>query len=136
MPDDDEHARMLLTEYISRYRRNSKSGYVQATAQLSELVEHYVTSPSPATLAQLKLQTRVVDQLYQERANHKLFFSKQKIFEQGECLGKLLVYLAHLDSMPPVFITLHSAMAGVLTGLAMIIRKFSIFFFKKFTHLK
>lgn len=39
----------------------------------------------------------------------------KRSLKQGECLGKLQAYLAHLDSRPPVVITLHSATAGDIT---------------------
>lgn len=63
-------------------------------------------------------------------------FSKQRIFEQGECPRKLLAYLAHLDSRPPVVITLRSDTAGVITDPALIVREFADFVFKKYAHLR
>lgn len=74
---------MLLNECIPRFRRNSKLTYTQAIEQLAEMENEYVASPSPATLAQLKLHTRAVDPLCQERACYKLFFSKQRFLSMG-----------------------------------------------------
>lgn len=124
---------MLLTECISRFRRNSKLTYTHAIAQLAETETDYVTSSTPATLAQLKLQTRAVDQMCQERARYKMFFRKPKAFEHRERPGKLLAYLAHLDSRPTVLITLKSAMVGNITDPALIVKEFERFFKEVYT---
>lgn len=124
---------MLLTACISRFRRNSKFTYTQAKTQLAGIEDEYVSSPTLATLAQLKLQTRAVDQLCQERARYKMLFSKQKVFEHGESPGKLLAYLAHLQTRPPMVITLKSDMMGDITDPALIFQEFEGFFREVYT---
>lgn len=60
-----------------------------------------MANPSAAGADQLRLQTRVVDQIQYETARRKLFFAKQKLFEHGEKAGKLLAYLVHNEDKPP-----------------------------------
>lgn len=123
------HARMLLTEYISRFRRDSKSGYVQATAQLTELEGRYVTSPSPTSLAKLKLQTRAVDVPEASLAQAVFLVNK----------GFLNRVNARVNCWPiwhiwtPVVITLRSHTESILTDPNMIVREFDDFFQEVYT---
>lgn len=76
------------------------STFDRAATELASTEQEFATNPTPATAAQLKMQSRVVIQLQYTKA-------RQKLFEYGEKAGKLLAYLVHSEDRPPVVITLH-----------------------------
>lgn len=65
-----------------------------------------MSDPTPINVSTLKLQTHIVDQLHYEKAKQKHLFLRQQVFKQGERAGKLLAYLAHQDTRPPVVVSL------------------------------
>ena len=72
------HARMTLTSCINRLKANSSAALDGAMQGLSSSEQGYVANPSPAGAAQLRLQTRVVNQLQHETARKNLFFCQTK----------------------------------------------------------
>lgn len=63
-------------------------------------------NPSPEAASQVKMQARIVNGLHFERAERKIFYTKQKVYECGERVGRILAYLAHLEHKPPTVVTL------------------------------
>lgn len=96
----------MLSSQINRAKTSSKAILCQASDKLDLITREFQNDPSQERASALKLQTRLVDQLHFEKAKQKLFFVKQRIFEQGERAGKLLAHLARQDMSPPVVITL------------------------------
>lgn len=58
---------------------------------------------------QMKPQARVVNSLHFEKAERKIFYSKQRMYECGEQAGPQLAYLAHLEHRPPTVVSLRNA---------------------------
>lgn len=100
------HVRTILSSRINRLKASSKARLKQVSEQLDIDTREFSLDPTLAKASLLKLQTRVLDQLLFEKANQKLFFSRQRVFEQGERAGKLLAYLARQDVSPPVVVSL------------------------------
>ena len=63
-----------------------------------------------------------------ERAERKIFYSKQRVYEYGERAGRLLAYLAHLDHRPPTVVSLRSADGVLLTDPDEVVGEFRSFF--------
>lgn len=83
------HVRATLSARINRLKASSKVLISQATEKLDSIANDFRMDPTPAKASALKLQTRMVDQLHFEKAKQKLFFSKQRVFEQSERAGRL-----------------------------------------------
>lgn len=64
----------------------------KVTADLAKAERAFVDDPSVERANTIKLHPRVVTQLRYEKSKRKLFFHKQKLFEHGEKVGKLLAY--------------------------------------------
>lgn len=71
------HACLTLTSCINRLKANSAAALDWAMRDLSSSEQGYISDISPAGAAQLRLQTRVVNQLQHERARRELFFARQ-----------------------------------------------------------
>ncbi|XP_073465156.1 NACHT, LRR and PYD domains-containing protein 3-like [Aquarana catesbeiana] len=95
-------------------KASSKLVLQQASERLVSATDVFMSDPTPNNVSALKFQTRIVDQLHYEKAKQKLF-SRQRVFEQGERAGKLLAYLAHQDSRPPVVVSLMDAQDTPIT---------------------
>lgn len=76
----------------------------------------------------LKLRSRVVEQMHYEKSRRKLFFYRQKSFKHGERAGKLLAYLVHCEERPPVVISLRSPGNDLVTEPSQVTTMFRDFF--------
>lgn len=90
--------------------------------------------PSQTNASLLKMQTRVVNQIQYAKARQKLFFTKQKHFEQGERAGKLLAYLVHSEDKPPVVITLQAPDGQKISDPPTVSSRFGEFFRDLYIH--
>lgn len=122
------YARTSLISHINKIKTDSTGAFDRAVAGLASTEQEYATNPIPATAAQLKLQSRVVTQLQFTKARQKLFFTKQKLFEQGEKTGKLLACLVHSEDRPTVVITLHGPGGQQITDPHSVTSMFREFF--------
>lgn len=98
------HIRTILSSRINRIKASSNLILDQASDKVDLLTKEFHKDPTQDRAA--TLHTHLLDQLHYEKAKKKLFFLKQRVFEQGERAGKLLAYLAHQDTNPPVVVTL------------------------------
>lgn len=62
----------------------------------------------------MKVQARIVNGLHFERAERKIFYTKQKVYECGEPAGHLLAYLAHLEHKPPIVVALRGTTGDLI----------------------
>lgn len=122
------HARATLITRINKIKANSSDIYERAETEFSRIEHIYQNDPSQANASHLKLQSRIMNQLQYEKARQKLFFAKQKYFEQGERAGKLLAFLARNEDKPPVVIALHSPEGQKITDPPVVSSKFREFF--------
>lgn len=99
------HFRSTLSRHINRLKASSKLLLQRASDRLVFVTNEFLSDPTPINASTPKLQTRIVDQLHYEKAKQKHFFSRQRVFEQGERVGKLLAYLAHQDTRPQVVVS-------------------------------
>lgn len=121
-------ARSLLSTHINRLKKSSKIVIQQATEHLQVLEEAFHRDPSSSTANNLKIQTCQVSQLHIEKAKQHIFCCKQNIFEYGERSGKLLAYLAHLDSHPPVVVSLADSEGNDITEPQQVAEEFGKFY--------
>lgn len=78
------HVRTILSSRINRLKASSKLVIQQASEKLDLITSGFQADPTQDKATELKLQTRLLDQLQFEKAKQKLFFSRQRVFEQGE----------------------------------------------------
>lgn len=128
-----QHARMILSSRINRHKASYKIVLQQAEECPSTLEQVFITDPSAANASLVRLQSRLTDQLYFEKAKWNLFFSKQCIFEHDEHAGKLLAYMAHLDHRPPVVVMLPSASGDMITDPSKVADEFRGFYSDLYT---
>lgn len=119
---------MILSTWINRSNRFSKRIILKSSDKLQELEEAFNGHPSHENLDRVKLQARDVTRLYTEKARQRLFFCKQKVFENGERSGKLLAYLAHLDNKPPVVVSLLDSDGNIPTDPPKVAAKLKSFY--------
>lgn len=87
--------------------------------------KEFTSSPSPADI--LKLQARVLNGLHFEKAERKIFYSRQRTYECGDPAGRLLAYLAHLDHRPPTVVSLRNTDGALLTDPEVVAEEFRSF---------
>lgn len=109
-------AHRTLSTRINRLKQSSNLIIQLTSDKLQELESIYNSNPTPENLDKVKLQSHMVTQLYIEKAKQRIFFCKQRIYEQGERAGRLLAYLAHLDDRPPVVVSLRDPEGNSITG--------------------
>lgn len=120
---------MVLSHRIARYRKTSSPVLRQAEQALADAEKHFTDSPSTSTADQLKLQTRVVNLLF-EKAEQKIYYTKQRHYECGEWAGRLLAHhLTHLDHKPPpTVVSRRTADGELLTDPDDVVDEFRSFF--------
>lgn len=117
------HSRSTLIMHIAKLKSTSEVALAQAITNLSSAEKTFTKEPSTSRATNLKLQTRVVEQLHYKKAKRKLFFHKQK-YEHGERAGKLLAYLVHSVDRPPVVISSLSPTGDPMTDPSQVSGKF------------
>lgn len=127
------HARSILSRRINRLKASSTLLLRQASEKLVSIMNEFALKPTPSNVLTLKLQTRIVDQLHYEKAKQKHFFSRQRVFEQGERAGKLLAYLAHHDARPPVVVSLLDPQNSPITDPASVAETFRSYYADLYT---
>lgn len=100
----------------------------QAEQSLAEAERAFVACPFSETTATLKLQTWVVNSLLFEKADRKIFYSKQRMYECEEHAGRPLAYLAHLDHRPPMVVSLRGVRGAVVAEPDAVAEEFRSFF--------
>lgn len=128
-----KHARMTLTTHINKLKQSSGAAITAATKSLLSAEKAFTEDPTPEKANNLKLCSRATDQLLYEKSKRKLFFQKQRLFEQGERAGKLLAYLVHSEDRPPVVISLYSSDGTLTTEPAQVTTMFRDFFTTLYT---
>lgn len=122
------HARMVLSQRISRYRKTSSQVIRQAEQSIADAEKNFTDVPSPSTEDHMKLQARIVNNLHFEKAERKIYYSKQRQYKCGERAGRLLAYLAHPDQRPPMVVSLHTTDSALLTDPDEVAGEFRSFF--------
>lgn len=70
----------------------------------------------------------MVTQLCTEKAKQSIFFCRQRIYEQGERAGRLLAYLAYMNDMPPVVVSLIDTEGNSITDPFQVASQFLQFY--------
>lgn len=126
--DFKAQARWILSTRINRLKQSSNLILQLTSDKLQELETAYNSNPTPENLDRVKLQSRMVTQLCTEKAKQSIFFCKQRIYEQGERVGRLLAYLAHLDDRPPVVVSLKDSEGHSITDPSQVASQFLHFY--------
>lgn len=127
------HIRSTLITKINRLKRTSEMALTQASAEKLSVERAFIEDPMADRANNLKICSRLVEQMQYEKSKHKMLFHKQKLFEHWEKAGKLLAYLVHCKERPPVVISLCTSGGGLVTEPSQVTAIFRKFFSTLYT---
>lgn len=119
---------MMLAQRIARYKKSSSQAIRVAEQSLMDIEKEFTDNPSTSMADQLELQARVVNSLHFEKAERKIFYCKQKMYECGQRAGRLLAYLARMDHRPPTVVSLRDTKDILISDPDVVAGEFRSFF--------